>query len=176
MTVRKRVTLELITTAAMQIVQSQGIEALTMRNLAAKLEIKAPSLYDHVKNRDAIIALVQAEGLRNFGAAFAAAGPSASAKVHFYRDWALTHANLYPVVFQQHLHRELLPEGLERQVLGQVVAVAGGSHIQARVLWAQLHGLVDLELQGRVPNDADMNETWNAVAQNIDASLKLARE
>jgi hypothetical protein len=96
--------------------------------------------------------------------------------VRFYRDWALTHTNLYPVVFQQHLHRELLPEGLERQVLGQVVAAAGGSHTQARVLLAQLHGLVDLELQGRVPNDADMNETWNAVAQNIEASVRPASE
>jgi hypothetical protein len=91
-------------------------------------------------------------------------------KVLFYRNWALANRNLYPVVFQQHLHRELLPVGLEAQVLGVVVEAAGGSHIRARAIWAQLHGLVDLELQGRLPADADMNATWQHVIASIESA------
>jgi AcrR family transcriptional regulator len=172
MTVRKMVNREAITSAALKIVERDGVAALSMRNLAASLQIKAPSLYDHVRNRDQVIALVQAEGLRDFGLSFQAAGESTKEKVLAYRDWALSNPNLYPVVFQQRLHRELLPAGLEAAVLGQVMKAAGGSHVQARAMWAQLHGLVDLELQGRLPADADTEATWNQVIVGIELLKK----
>lgn len=140
-----------------------------MRTLASALQIKAPSLYDHVKNRDEVVALVQAEGLADFGAGFAACGNSVEAKVLFYRRWALENRHLYPVVFQEFLHRDLLPEGLELKVLSQVVETVGGSHVEARVVWAQLHGLVDLELHGRLPQDADIDATWSQVARSLSA-------
>jgi hypothetical protein len=35
-------------------------------------------------------------------------------------------------------------------------------------MWAQLHGLIDLELQGRLPADADMDATWEEVIRNIE--------
>jgi AcrR family transcriptional regulator len=171
MPVRKMVTREAIARAARRIIDGGGIEALSMRTLATELGIKAPSLYDHVTNRDDVIALVQAGGLAEFGAGFAAAGATPRDKVLFYRQWALTHPCLYPVVFQQFLHRDLLPPGLEAQVLGQVVEAAGGSHVQARVLWAQLHGLVDLELHGRLPSDDDMLATWEHVISGIEGTV-----
>lgn len=157
---RKAVSRKLILEAATAIVASDGLGALSMRSLASLLEIKAPSLYDHVKNRDAIIALIQAQGLAEFSQGFAAAGVSKREKVLFYREWALANPNLYPVLFQEPLHRDLLPEGLELEVLGQVVTAAGGSHSHARALWAMMHGLVDLELRGRFPSKADLTSTW----------------
>jgi AcrR family transcriptional regulator len=168
MATRKMVNREAICAAAREIVERHGVAQLSMRSLAARLDIKAPSLYDHVKNRDEVIALVQADGLRDFGAGFARAGSSAREKVMFYRDWALGHPHLYPVVFQLTLLRELLPDGLEAEVLAQVVEAAGGSHIYARALWAQLHGLVDLELQGRLPADADLAATWEQIVSGIE--------
>jgi AcrR family transcriptional regulator len=173
MATRKQVTRETIASAARTIVETQGEPALSMRTLAAALTIKAPSLYDHVKNRDEVIALIQAQGLADFGAGFAAAGDSVADKVNFYRSWALSNRNLYPLVFQNKLHRELLPENLEQQVLGQVVEASGGSHVQARVFWAQLHGLVDLELHGRLPDDADMAATWQQVIAQLDHARPL---
>jgi AcrR family transcriptional regulator len=171
MAVRKMVNRDAIERAARNIIDRDGVEALSMRTLASALQIKAPSLYDHVKNRDQVIALVQAQGLREFGEAFKAAGVSTREKVLAYRDWALENPNLYPVVFQQHLMRELLPEGLEAEVLAEVVKAAGGSHLQARALWSQLHGLVDLQLQGRLPSDADTSATWDQVILGIEQSL-----
>jgi AcrR family transcriptional regulator len=168
MTMRKMINREAIGSAAMAIVQQGGVEALSMRALATALGIKAPSLYEHVKNRDEVLALVQSAGLSEFGIGFAAAGATTRSKVLFYRSWALKNPNLYPVVFQQHLHRELLPQGLEEGVLALVVQAAGGSHVQARAMWAQLHGLVDLELQGRLPADADMEATWEQVIATVE--------
>ena len=169
MSIRKMVNRQLICDAAMAIVATYGVDALSMRTLASTLGIKAPSLYDHVKNRNEVVALVQSAGLLDFGNGFGDSGASVREKVLFYRQWALANPNLYPVVFQQRLHRELLPEGLEEKVLGLVVVAAGGSHVQARAMWAQLHGLVDLELQGRLPADADMNATWEQVIVGIEA-------
>jgi len=169
------VTRDAISTAALEIIEQQGEGALSMRTLAMRLDIKAPSLYDHVKNRDEVVALVQAKGLADFGRGFAAAGTSTREKIQFYRGWALANANLYPVVFQQFLQRALLPAGLESSVLGLVVAAAGGSHVQARAMWAQLHGLVDLELQGRLPADADMDATWEQVIKGIEAIQESPR-
>jgi AcrR family transcriptional regulator len=171
MAVRKMVNRDAIEKAARNIIDRDGVEALSMRTLASALQIKAPSLYDHVKNRDQVIALVQAQGLREFGEAFKAAGETTREKVLAYRDWALGNPNVYPVVFQQRLLRELLPDGLEAEVLAEVVKVAGGSHLQARALWAQLHGLVDLQLQGRLPADADTSATWDQVILGIERSL-----
>jgi AcrR family transcriptional regulator len=172
MSVRKMVNRQSICDAAMEIVASNGSDSLSMRTLAAKLGIKAPSLYDHLKNRDEVIALVQGAGLLDFGDGFSHAGPTARDKILFYRQWALANPNLYPVVFQQRLRRELLPQGLEEKVLGLVIVAAGGSHVRARVMWAQLHGLVDLELQGRLPADADMKATWEQVIAGIEAAQK----
>lgn len=172
MSVRKMVNRKSICDAAMAIVKTNGIDSLSMRTLASALGIKAPSLYDHVKNRDEVVALVQSAGLLDFGRGFGDADMSVRDKVLFYRKWALANPNLYPVVFQQRLHRELLPEGLEEKVLGLVIIAAGGSHVQARAMWAQLHGLVDLELRGRLPPDANMKATWEQVIVGIEAIQK----
>ena len=172
MSVRKMVNRQSICDAAKQIVAIRGVDALSMRTLASALGIKAPSLYDHVKNRDEVVALVQGAGLLDFGLGFEGAGANTRDKILFYRQWALANPNLYPVVFQQRLHRELLPKGLEEKVLGLVIVAAGGSHVQARAMWAQLHGLVDLELQSRLPADADMDAIWNEVVKSIALQQK----
>ncbi len=172
MSARKMVNRQSICDTAMQLIRLHGVESLSMRTLAAALGIKAPSLYDHVKNRDEVIALVQGAGLLDFGDGFAVAGTTTRDKILFYRQWALANPKLYPVVFQQRLQRELLPDGLEANVLGLVVDAAGGSHILARTMWAQLHGLVDLELQGRLPVDADMQSTWEQVIVGFEANQK----
>ena len=172
MAVRKKINRDVIANAALDIVETLGAEQLSMRTLASALNIKAPSLYDHVKNRDEVIALVQSLGLAKFGEGFAAAGDSVREKVMFYRNWALSNSRLYPVVFQQYLLRELITPGLESKVLAQVVQTAGGSHVRARAMWAQLHGLVDLELQGRLPADADLDATWEQVIESFQSGSR----
>lgn len=49
---------ESILQAAKSIVQKDGLESLSMRRLAAKLDVKAMSLYNHIKNKDHLIDLL----------------------------------------------------------------------------------------------------------------------
>ena len=46
---------ELVLQAAVALADAQGIEALTMRNLAAELGVEAMSLYYHVANKEALL-------------------------------------------------------------------------------------------------------------------------
>ena len=45
--------------AAIALINELGLENLTMRKLANKLHIKAPSLYNHVKNKDQLLDYIQ---------------------------------------------------------------------------------------------------------------------
>lgn len=157
---RQPITLQRIADVAYAIVVREGLENLTMRPIAAALGVKAPSLYKHVASREEIIALVQTRGLNEFGDAFIAAGDSPREKAIAYRDWAYSNPHLYYVVMREPLRRDLLPAGTEERVLIEVIRAAGGSHDKARAMWSMLHGLIDLELQGRYPAGADLDSTW----------------
>lgn len=52
---RRPLSRERILKAALDLVDRQGIESLSMRNLAAKLGVEAMSLYKHVANKDAVL-------------------------------------------------------------------------------------------------------------------------
>jgi AcrR family transcriptional regulator len=52
----ERLSREAILTAALRIVDDEGIDALTMRRLAATLEVNPMSLYHHLPNKAAVLA------------------------------------------------------------------------------------------------------------------------
>lgn len=52
---RKPLSRERILKAALALVDKEGIESLSMRNLASKLSVEAMSLYKHVANKDAVL-------------------------------------------------------------------------------------------------------------------------
>lgn len=56
----KNITKELIFNEALALIKEGGLAALSMRNLATRLDIKAPSLYVHIKNKADLILLLQA--------------------------------------------------------------------------------------------------------------------
>jgi AcrR family transcriptional regulator len=55
---RSGLTLKAIVTAAIQIADSDGVEALSMRNVAERLEVGTMSLYTHVPGKDELIELM----------------------------------------------------------------------------------------------------------------------
>jgi AcrR family transcriptional regulator len=55
---RSTLTVDQILQAAVALLDEEGIEALSMRKLAARLGVGATSLYWHVKNRDELVVLI----------------------------------------------------------------------------------------------------------------------
>lgn len=155
--------------AARGILEAGGADALTMRSLAARVGMRAPSLYKHVADKDELTALLIAEAFRDMGRALRdalAALPPRSARrqrwrvlARAYRAWALAHPHLYRLATGEGLRRDLLPDGLEAWTAEPLVTVAGDEH-RARAAWAFAHGMTILELEGRFPADADLDAAW----------------
>lgn len=160
MTAGPESTTERIRAAAYEIVRDRGVDALSMRALADAVNVKAPSLYKHVRDKDEVIADVQARAMHKLAAALAAAGPWSSAVALAYRSWALAHPHLYEVCMRRLLLRERLAAGLEADITAMAISLTGGDHEHARAVWGLVHGLVDLEMAGRFPPGADLDTTW----------------
>lgn len=160
-------TRERISVVAYELLKEKGMAGLSMRALADRLHIKAPSLYKHISDKDEIIADLQARGLEEFGSAIKKAGKSRKAKALAYRRWALENPHLYEITVSIPLLRDRLPVGLEDGVTKMIIEITGKDHEHARAVWALMHGLVDLEIAGRFPKDADLELTWKRAVQMI---------
>jgi AcrR family transcriptional regulator len=158
-----------IVAAARQILEADGREHLTMRSLAERLEIRAPSLYKHVADKDELESLLIAEALRGMGEALHAAidglplrgskKRALAALAEAYRTWALAHPHLYRLATEGELPRDQLPDGLEAWTAEPLVRVTGDQD-RARAAWAFAHGMTILELDGRFPQAADLDAAW----------------
>lgn len=94
-------TIERIVAAAIEVLDAEGLEALTMRRIGARLGVAAMSLYRHVPNREALLAEVVnrlfAEAMAGY--APAAAWPEALAGFGAaYRRVLLAHPNAVPLL------------------------------------------------------------------------------
>jgi AcrR family transcriptional regulator len=160
-----------IAAAARALLDAEGPEALTMRRIAGVLGIKAPSLYKHLPDKAALEALVVAAGFAELAAALAGAADAADAAAGSagadraaaadaagkltaiagaYRAYAVARPHLYRLMNYQPLRRDLLPGGLEARAA------------QPLAEGAFAHGMVSLEIDGRFPPQADLDEAWRA--------------
>lgn len=170
--------------AGRQLLEEEGPEALTMRRLAERVGIRAPSLYKHLPDKAALEAAIIATGFEEAAATFEQAvegadeghgegpgggpgervgeGPDALvALAAAYRRFALEHPHLYRLMNNGPLPREHLPPGLENRTAAPLLRAAG-SQARARAVWAFAHGMVMLELDQRFPPDADLDAAWHA--------------
>jgi AcrR family transcriptional regulator len=158
-----------VVAAGRQLLEEEGPEALTMRRLAERVGIRAPSLYKHLPDKAALEAAIIATGFEEAAAAFEQAVDSAGegsgdalvALAAAYRRFALEHPHLYRLMNNGPLPRAHLPPGLEGRTAAPLLRVAG-SQARARAVWAFAHGMVMLELDQRFPPDADLDAAWRA--------------
>jgi AcrR family transcriptional regulator len=152
-----------IVTAARELLEREGPEALTMRRLAERLGIRAPSLYKHLPDKTAVEAAVIATGLEDLAAVLEAAVTGAAeplmALAVAYRGFALGHPHLYRLMTDRPLPREQLPAGVEQRAAAPVLGAVGDPD-RARAVWAFAHGMVALELAERFPPGADLDAAW----------------
>ena len=151
--------------AAGRLLEREGPEGLTMRAIAAELDIKAPSLYKHIADkRDLEVALI-ADGLlqqaEQFEKVLAEGGELPHQLAAAFRRWALEHPHLYNLMNQQPLPRDHLPDDVEERAVVPILRAFGGDRDRARAAWAFAHGMVTLELADRFPPDADLTKAWH---------------
>jgi AcrR family transcriptional regulator len=150
--------------AARALLEEGGPEALSMRRLAERVGIRAPSIYKHLADKEALEVALIADGLRELTeaceAAVAGADDPLAALAVAYRGFARAHPHLYRLITDRPLPRDRLPEGLEARAGAPLVAAMGGDPDRARATWAFAHGMVMLELTARFPPGADLDAAW----------------
>jgi AcrR family transcriptional regulator len=160
----------LIVSAARELAEAEGWEAVTTRRLAERVEYSQPVLYSHFKGKDAIIAAVAVDGFADLAARLRAARTAARGPKRALADVAAAYASfadqrpaLYDAMFHEAVSLPFatpeapapLQAGFDE--LRQVVRPIAGDEdvdVVTEVLWAGLHGLVTLTRSGRLPREA----------------------
>ncbi|HEY3061493.1 MAG TPA: TetR/AcrR family transcriptional regulator [Chloroflexota bacterium] len=162
-----------IVEAARRILEHEGEPALTMRRLADAIGIRAPSLYKHFPDKAAVELALMEIGLREAGAALASAVHSScdrlAALATAYHRFAIDHPHLYRLMTTRPLPRERLAPGVEAAAVAPLLVAVGGDLNTARALWGMAHGLALLELDGRLPPDADIDAAWRVGVEALAA-------
>ena len=86
---------------ALRMIDAHGVEALSVRRLAAELGVNNKSLYHHFADRNAIIASAAELALSGIGVPVEADGPWGEWLIHsaqLYRDALLAHPALIPIM------------------------------------------------------------------------------
>lgn len=153
-----------IVMAARELLEEEGRDALSMRHLADRIGIRAPSIYKHFKGKEALEAALISIGFTEQAALFEAALEGSSeplaAMADAYRAFAHRHPHLWRLMSDGPLDRALLVPGSEESAAAPVIRAAGGDRDRARAAWAFAHGMTILELDSRFPPDADLDAAW----------------
>jgi AcrR family transcriptional regulator len=146
-----------IVAAARALLEDEG--AVSMRRLADRLGIKAPSLYKHLPGKQALEAALISDGFGEVAVRFERAGTLEELGAA-YRAFALEHPHLYRLMLQGRLPRERLAPGAEARAAAPVIRAVGDDPDRARAVFAFAHGMVILELDDRFPPGADLDAAW----------------
>ena len=155
-----KITREQVLAQAIAILNERGPDALSMRELAKSLEVKAPSLYRYFPDKLSLEREVVESGNRLLLSALEAACRHMEksglylAAARAYRKFALGKPHLYFLMMER---RIIFPpvsasgKALWEFVLALVLDVSGHSDgtAYAVALWSFLHGFVSLERAGQ---------------------------
>src|SRR5436190_4459887 len=105
-----------IVEVARELLNREGPAALSMRRLGEQLGIRASSIYEHLRDKDALEAALISLGFEEQAELFAravqgSANPIASLAAA-YRDFARDQPNLYRLMTERTLRRDLLTPGV----------------------------------------------------------------
>jgi AcrR family transcriptional regulator len=152
-----------IVNAARELLEEEGIDALSMRRIGQRLGIRAPSIYKHLPDKNALEAAIISTGFEEQAVLFEAAleqPDPLGALARAYRDFGREHPHLYRLMTDRTLNRELLVPGAEERAALPIYKATGENLDLARAAWAFGHGMTILELNHRFPPDADLDAAW----------------
>ena len=159
--------------AARELLEEDGPDGLAMRALAHRVGAHPPAVYRHFADKSAVEAAVVRDALYELGDAMAQALEGAddplTAIAMAYRRWANTHPHLYRLTMATPLDPG--NEDAQSHAGAPVRQVTGGDVTAARSLWACVHGLTIMELDGRLPEDSDIDQIWAFALDGLNSKL-----
>jgi AcrR family transcriptional regulator len=183
--------------AARELFASEGVESVTMRRIADRIEYSPTAIYFHYKDKESLLAELCDHDFRNFAHGFAVIAQMPDpverlrAAGRSYVEFGLSNPSHYRLMFmtpkpphEQNESGKGNPEEdayafvrgivLDLQAQGRLREDAGDVDLVAQTIWATIHGLVSLEI-------AKCNDEWvefrpieertQAIIQTIERGL-----
>ena len=160
--------------AALQIVKSEGWQALSMRKIADVIEYTAPIIYEYFANKDAILVELTRKGFLLLARDLEEAKskhrlPAKQLEAMWFAYWNFAFANkeLYQVMFgvQTSCSCELvnslpeaeMPYDIFSRVIGELMNIADteGDAVCTKyyTFWSVVHGLISINILSRGSSD-----------------------
>jgi AcrR family transcriptional regulator len=163
-----------IVKTAQALIERDGLEALTLGGVASELGIKAPSLYRHIDNKNALLKAVIEQTFLDLFRAYDVALRTANddprdqllnlARAH--RTFAHANPNAYTLAYSTQNPElrasadMLLKHDIALQQIIERIVAAQNSLSALRGLLAIVHGLVTVELNGQFQRGGDLCEAF----------------
>lgn len=170
---------------AVQVLERDGIDAISLARVAQHLGVTQPALYRHVGGADALLARLALLGRTQLLARLtdAAVGRAGDDAVHAtasaWRAFATAHPGLYAATDRSRLAGDTQNEAAAAaivRVLSQVIRSYGLEDAPAeQAAWSlrsALHGFVALEADGGYPSTLDIDATFDRLVDLLVAGLR----
>ncbi|MER5361196.1 TetR/AcrR family transcriptional regulator [Streptomyces sp. NPDC002785] len=159
---------QLIITAARELAEAEGWEAVTTRRLAERVEYSQPVLYSHFSGKGAIVRAVAIDGFGELAAHLRRArlaNPEPRQALHAvcraYLEFATERPALYQAMFVMPTDVKFAHAGTPPQLragFDEFVSCFRPDNARrelfAEVIWSALHGIAALSDSGRIPPDS----------------------
>ena len=182
---------------ALATIRDEGVEALTLREIGARLGVSRSALYRHFADKRALIMAVATEGFRILREQLAAAwkegggGRTGSRTMGVaYVRFAIDNPSHYRVMFSRFVDPE--PEEPELaaeaggafQVLVDSVAtlqragvVRGDDPVLiARYVWAVVHGVAMLAIEGQIPEPGGVEALMRYALERLGTGIRAGTD
>jgi AcrR family transcriptional regulator len=190
---------ELVLRASVELIDEQGLEALSMREVARRANVSHQAPYHHFADREAILAAICERGFEMLTERIKSARASADgafdqleAASVAYVEFACEHSAYFRVMFRPELvHKENYPKLMEtadcayQQVPHMLAAcmkeglrVDPDEQSMALALWSMVHGcaclLIDGPLEKKVEGTLDRKQVIAGVSRAFRALMESA--
>ena len=155
--------------AARELFANEGVDSVTMRGIAERIEYSPTAIYFHFKDKEALLSEICACDFRDFAQRFTEAAriPDPIERLrtagHAYVEFGINHPSHYRLMFmipKPHGHEKQLEKGNPEEdayaFLTGIVADAIAQNrlrpeladvdLVSQVIWAGVHGVISLEI------------------------------
>lgn len=178
---------------ALATIRAEGVEGLTLREIGARLGVSRTALYRHFADKQALLTAVATEGFRMLREQLVAAwqeggrGRAASQAMGVaYVRFAVANPSHYRVMFSRFVdpepqEAELAAEagGAFQALLDAVVALQGEGLVRgddpvlvARFVWAVVHGVAMLAIDGQLPEPGGVEELTRYALERLGTGIR----
>lgn len=184
MTRRNSIKLANIVQAAAEIVDAHGAAELSLNAVAQRLNIRTPSLYNHIDSLQAIRTMLSVHGLELLrteliGAAVGRSGDEAIREIaKAYKAFARAHPGLYDMTLHAPNGEDPQLSQVAQDILDVVIRVLQAYQLgeaatihMARALRSVMHGFASLEQQGGFGLPVDLDESFTELLETFLAGL-----